>query len=267
MAEMLNLNEAAQYLEISRKLLDSLRKNGLELEAVPVGRRLKISKISLDEWLEKKKRTTIMLDRDDLVKAFKFALKINYSGHPRSDFGSARQRSVEQAVINWTQGALSEIALSKYIMQKYNIEVVLDFEFHPGIIVGQDITAVIKNRVENPPRKRVSIKSGKPNGMYLIVPQNELERPDRTSDFYVFVRIWLPNDFLFRLFRKQPELSDVEIPELEDFPAQIVGYTEKERLRKTDRIPGVEFSGFRYVLETGKLRNSEDDFRDFVESL
>lgn len=269
MGDFLDLNQSAEYLGIKRSLLDSLRKNGKEFDAVKKKNKYFISKVQLDEWLKRKERTTVFLDREDLLTAFKFALRINYAGHTRSDFGSARQRSIEQAVGNWTQGALAEIALSKFIKEKYDIEIRLDFSVHEGFVVGQDIVAVVRNRVENPPNRRISVKSGKPNGMFLIVPQSEVERSERVSDLYVFTRIWLPIDFIFRLFRKQPELRDVtEIPPLDDFQAQVLGYIEKDNLEKVSEIPGIDFSpGYRYVCESGRLRNSEADFMNFCDSL
>ncbi len=269
MTDLLDLNKSSEYLGIKKSLLDRLRKNGMELNFLRHGRKFVINKNDLDEWLQRKQRTTVLLDREDLIKAFKFSLKINYSGHTRSDFGTARQRSVEQAVENWTQGALAEIALSKFMKEKYDIEIKLDFSVHEGFIVGQEIIAVVKNKVENPPRKRISVKSGKPNGMFLIVPQNEIERSERISDLYFFVRIWLPDDFIFRLFRKHPELKDIsEIPPLEDFPAQIIGYIEQQSLKKVSKIPGIDFSpGYRYVCESGILKNSETHFKDFADSL
>lgn len=269
MDELLDLNTASEYLGITRNLLDRYRKNGHEFTAIRVGRKLATPKAELDEWLARKERTAAILNREDLMRAFKFALKINYAGHTRSDFGSARQRTIEQAVSNWTQGALAEIALSKFVKEKFDVEIKLDFSVRENEIVGQDITAVVRNRVENPPRKRISVKSGKPNAMFLIVPPNEFERVLRASDIYVFVRIWLPEDFIFRLFRKQPELSDIsEIPPLDDFSSQIIGFAERDMLRQVNKIPNIDFSpGYRYVCESGRLKNSEDEFKDFVESL
>ncbi len=269
MSDLLDLNDASEYLGITRNLLERLRKNGKEFTVIRSGRKYTIQKQDLDEWLARKERTTVYLNKEDLLRAFKFALRINYAGHTRTDFGTARQRTVEQAVSNWTQGALAEIALSKFIKKKFDVEIKLDFSIYEGIIVGQDIVAVVRNRVENPPGKRISVKSGKQNGMFLIIPQNEIERSERVSDLYVFARIWLPADFIFRLFRKQPELSDIsEIPALEDFPAQVIGYIERENLANVNKIPGIDFSpGFRYVCESGRLKNSETDFKDFVDSL
>ena len=69
---------------------------------------------------------------------------------------------------------MAEIALSKFLKDHYNIEIKLDFTVR-NVVVGQDITEVVRGRVANPPRVRISVKSGKENGMILIVPEPEVE--------------------------------------------------------------------------------------------
>jgi len=264
----LDLDEASEYIGIKRTFLERIIKAGQELDRFREGRKFKVRSEDIDAWKHLKEQRKVNLNKDDFVDALKFAIKINYSGHTRADFGTSRQRSVTQAVENWTQGALAEIALVKFIEQKFNVKLELEFRIFEGTIVGQDIISVTRGRVTNPPRKRVSVKSGKENGMILIVPTNEVERAERVSDFYVFVRIIYPTDFILRLLRDHPDIADIRdnIPEFEEFGAEIVGYCLREELEKRP-VPEAGIAQERYVKPTGKLKNSDADWQTFVDQL
>ncbi|MEK7070882.1 MAG: hypothetical protein AAB966_03685, partial [Patescibacteria group bacterium] len=166
------------------------------------------------------------------------------------------------------QGALAEIAIVKFIKQIFSVELELEFRVFDNFIVGQDIIAVKRHHVSNPPKKRVSVKSGKENGMILIVPIKEVERAERVSDIYVFVRIKYPTDFILRLLREHPDLADIKdkIPEFEPFTAEIVGYCLKDELEKRT-VPEAEIEEERYVKVSGELKNSDADWKTFIDSL
>ena len=266
--ELLDLDEAAEYLNIKRSFLQKIIKNGRELKLAKKGRKNAVEKADIDAWLEMKRQRTVLLNKGDFIKAFKFGLEINYGGHTRADFGTSRQRSITQAVENWTQGALAEIALSKFIEEKFNAKLQLEFRIFKDAIVGQDIVAVTRSRVSNPPKKGVSVKSGKENGMVLIVPTNEIEKEDRASDFYVFVRVIYPTDFILRLLRYHPDLSDLKekIPEIQDFRAEIVGYCMKDELEKR-AVPEAGIKQERYVKPSGELKNRDADWKAFADAL
>lgn len=265
----LDLNEASDYIGIKRTYLEKIIKNGRELEKHRSGRKFVLNKEDIDVWIQRKKDRTVMLGREDFIKAFNFAINVNYSGHTRSDFGSSRQRSTTQAVENWTQGALAEIALEKFIKKKFNVKLELEFRVFTDRIVGQDITAVVRGRVSNPPKKGVSVKSGKLNGMYLIVPVNEVELSARKSDYYVFARIIYSDDFILRLFRDHEDLRAVKdkIPEFKPFEAEIVGYCPVKELEKVEELASAGIDKPKYIKCTGKLKNSDSDWQNFVESL
>jgi len=265
----LDLDKAAEYIGIKRSLLEKLIKNGLELQRHRSGRKFVVNKEDIDAWQQLRTERTVMLDKDDFVKAFRFAIDINYSGHTRADFSSSRQRSTTQAVENWTQGTLAEIALSKFIQQKFGIKLELEFRVFQNQIVGQDIVSVVRGRVANPPKKRISVKSGKSNGMLLIVGLAEVETDSRFSDYYVFVRIIYPDDFILRLFRDHPDLKSVKdkIPAVEPFKAEIIGYCLRSELEKVDTVPSASIDKPRYIKATGKLKNSDSDWKEFVDSL
>ncbi len=264
----LDLIQTAEYIGIKKSFLERIIKNGKELHYFKSGRKHMIKQEEIDVWKRMKEQRKVNLDKSDFIRALKFAIEINYSGHTRSDFGGKRQRSVTQAVENWTQGALAEIALTKFIEQKYAVKLGLEFRVFKDQIVGQDIVSVTKKKVSNPPRKGVSVKSGKENGMVLIVPVAEVERSSRVSDFYVFVRIIYPNDFILRLLRDHPDISDIKnlIPELTSFYGEIAGYCLKEELEKRI-VPEADIDKERYVSVTGNLKNTDADWQLFVDQL
>ncbi len=261
------LDEAAEYIGIRRTELNKIIKNGRELHSQKQGRRLVVDKGQIDAWKALKEKRTFELTRAEFLKAFKFALKINYHGSTRADFGNARQRSITQSVENWTQGALAEVALARFIKDKFGVGLELDFTVR-DVIVGQDIVEVIRGRVSNPPHQRISIKSGKKNGMLLIVPENEVSSNQRVSDYYVFVRILYDNDFILRLLREHPDLSDIEniIPKFGTFKAEIAGYCAKADMEYRT-VPEAGISEFKYVKPTGLLKNSDNDWQIFVNQL
>ncbi|MBU4245885.1 MAG: hypothetical protein ABIF85_00520 [Nanoarchaeota archaeon] len=264
----LDLNNASEYIGIKRALLERIIKDGRELERVKEGRKYVLKSEDIDVWKQRKQQRLVGLDKNDFIKAFKFAIEINYAGHTRADFGTARQRSVTQAVENWTQGALAEIALAKFIKQKFNVDIELEYRIFEDSIVGQDIVSVKRRGVANPPRKRISVKSGKENGMMLIVPVNEVERDERVSDSYVFVRVFYPTDFILRLLRDLPDISDKKdkIPEFSGSKAEIVGYCPKGELEKR-AVPEAGIEEERYVKPSGKMHNSDVDWQRFANEL
>lgn len=267
MAE-LDFDEASERLKMKRSAFEKLIKNGKEISYHKSGRRYVVNENDINIWLSMRNARKVELTKEDFLRALKFALKINYNMHTRSDFGTSRQRPFMQAVENWTQGALAEIALQKFIRDMFNIELQIEFRVFDNAIVGQDIVAVKRNRTINPPRKRISVKSGKDNGMVLIVPVNEIESEARKSDYYVFVRVVFPIDIFARFYRSIPEFEDMLliIPEFQSIKAYIAGYCKKEELEKRD-VPEAGIKEEKYVMNTGSLKNLDNDWRKFVEEI
>ena len=85
---LIKLNDAAERIGIKRALLDTIITNGKELNSQKVGSRYFVDEAELDAWIARERSRTFELQREDFLKAFKFALKINYGGHTRSDFSS-----------------------------------------------------------------------------------------------------------------------------------------------------------------------------------
>lgn len=253
---------------MTKNAFEKLVKNGLEMPFHKDGRKRVIDENDLASFIKMRERRKIELNKTDFLKALKFALEINYQGHTRADFGTRRQRPFMQAVENWTQGALAEIALQKFIKDKFDIELQLEFRVFEDAIVGQDITAVKRGRTINPPRMNVSVKSGKLNGMVLIVPIREVEAVERKSDYYVFVRVVFPTDIFARFYRDSPDFEDIKnkIPEFENVHAYIVGYCKREELEKRT-VPEADIDEERYVKVSGKLKNDDNDWKIFAEDI
>jgi hypothetical protein len=268
MAEI-GFDDAAEELGIKRHLLDRIVKEGKEITYHKHGNSNVVNRTDLDNYKAIKEARKVYLDKNEFLEALKFALKINLQGHTRQDFEKNRQRPFMQAVENWTQGALAELALRKFIVNRYKVELQIEFRVFEDAIVGQDIVGVKRNKVINPPAKKVSVKSGKLNGMVLIVPVKEVENPQRLSDYYAFVRIDFPVDTFVRFYREAPEFADVKemILPFENAVAYIVGYCERaELVKRTVPEAGIT-DELRYVLEAGNLKNSDTDWQIFVNSL
>lgn len=255
---------------LKRNLFDKMIKEGKELKRYKDGRYIVVDEHEFNNWLDLKRKRTVELDKNIFITALKFALRINYAGHTRSDFGTIRQRPFMQAIENWTQGVLAELALQKYIKEKFGVELKIEFEiFDSNIVVGQDIKYVQRGQVVNPPQKNISVKSGKINARFLVVPINEVENPDRVSDVYIFVRIKYPEDLFARLYKDIPELEDLHdtIPFFSDLTGEIVGYCWREELEyRTMPELGIN-NQCRYLKETGLLRNSDNDWQNFVNQI
>ncbi len=262
-------DNVAHELGVTRAFFDRIVKDGKEIPFHRSGARNVVYRTDLDNYETMKESRKVFLGKDVFLKALKFALEINLHGHTRADFGTKRQRPFMQAVENWTQGALAELALQKFIQDKYNLELQVEFRVFDDAIVGQDIVAVKRNKVINPPRKKVSVKSGKTNGMCLLVPTNEVESSQRFSEYYVFVRVDFPVDTFVRFYRDAPEFSDFKdkISPFENAIAYIAGYCERTNLSKRT-VPEIGLADEeRYVQIVGNLKNQDSDWQNFVNDL
>ncbi len=244
----ISFEEGATKAGVKPSLFKNFIKNGKEISYHKVGRRNLVNSEDIDAWLVMRQDRKV-----ELTKA---------------DFGTSRQRTFMGAVENWTQGALAEIALQKFIKRKFSVKLEIEFRVFDGIVVGQDIVAVIRGKTSNPPRIRVSVKSGKENGMVLIVPLNEGDTEARRSDYYVFVRVVFPVDVFARFYRSSPEFADMLniIPDFEPATAYIVGYCKREELERRP-VPEAGIDDEKYCKISGMLLNSDEHWRSFTDMI
>jgi len=180
-------------------------------------------------------------------------------------------------VTNWVKGQLGEVAVKNYIERDFDIEVKLDFEIHKKI-VPQDIIGVRRNRGSfEEPGLNVAIKASKPKSAYLVLSPNEVESEDRRSDVYIFCRPDLADDHLLRITREliieevcrqphYPSYRDI-IPEFGTINCEVAGFCYTEELEVVNEIPGQDFDGERYVMQSGRLNRSREDWEELVERL
>lgn len=269
-------DEAAQYLGIPRKHLENYVRMGHEINRTRVGRRLLFPREELDLWRARKEfRRVEPMSWDEYVRCFKFGVDSWYLYGSTSNYGGPVLRDAGKWVYNFTEGKLGEIALQKFLKRHFNINVVLDFTIRPEIVVGQDITEVIRqvrsSRIANPPRLRASVKATKLKNAWIAVKPNELESPSRTSEVYILSRIGLPLDHIFTAFRDHDLLDGYQdrVPEFQPIEAEVVGFAWKDDLEARgvwEKIPSTGMEN-RYAMRSGELHTSVNEWRDLIDKL
>lgn len=283
---MLDTSEAKSFLGVTEKEFLNYRVNG-ELpfqmgdENGKYRNRYFYAENDLQKWLEQKNRRTIELTKEDYERCFEFAMKMAYSGKPSG--GSIRGvRSEMQTADDFILGILAEHTVKKFLQTKFGKSISLDEEIHPEHITAQDIDKVLDEQTGNwrEPKAGVAIKASKLKNMYLILGGDEYESSSRKSDYYIFVRVGLPSDHLFRILRDHSFFKNVKdfldtkdlpfrkIEALDEVFGWVCGYVLHNELEKVDSIPGQTFDNPpRYVKSVSKLKNSESDWQEFVDNL
>lgn len=208
--------------------------NSLELEG------------SFESWLRNRfECQLIWTDKNDYLKALVRALWLApvFAG---TDFGSSRQRDMAQVWTDTARGFLGEIAVSKFLLNSFDIKTTVDIrrgeltEFLPTDIAN----IKLPDEEWRKPNLNISIKTTKFNGRWLDVPGNQLEH----SDVFILVKIGiLRQHFLAflkaisflrdKLFAGASSLGELdkeeanqlwdEVPEFDPIPAYVAGYLYK----------------------------------------
>jgi hypothetical protein len=208
---------------------------------------------------------------------FEFAIKMVYGGLSLN--GIRGQRTEVQAADDVILGILAEHAIKNLMEKKFKTRIKLDEEVHPEHITPQDFDQIEKNGKFRAPRLGVGIKASKMKNAYLVLGANEVESLKRKSDVYIFARVGLPSDHLFRILRDHSFFGEVrkffetndkfkKIEKLESIPVWICGFAYINELKKVTSIPGQEFNnGHRYARSVGKLHNSDKDWLNLISKL
>ena len=277
-SDRLKKSEAIKFLGLDSKIFENFFRSASEFSPLPRSGKgpFYFSKRELEAWLESYKWRTITLDREDYKLCLDFALAQHFRGYVLSDWGSARQREFGQKITNWIKGQLAEVAVKKFLETEFKVKVELDFDIHESI-VAQDIVSIFENGKKRDPKIKVGIKSSKPKSAYLVLGENEVVLENRKSDVYIFCRPDLPDDHLLRITHEKiiQEVKDQQhfgayekhIPQFQPVTCEIAGFCYLKDLEKVTEIPGQEFSGVRFVRQTGKLRRSENDWKELVSEL
>jgi predicted DNA-binding transcriptional regulator AlpA len=275
----LSKKEAVKYTGLSEKTFDNYFKNALEfpcIKRVGARGRFYFDEEILSKWKEGVIWRTVKLNKDDYALCLDFALAQHFRNYVQSDFGTGRQREFGQKITNWVKGQLGEVAVKKFLKREFDIDVELDFNIRDQIVL-QDITGIKNKGKTRVPKIGVGIKSSKPKSAFLILGANEINIKERRSDIYIYCRPDIPDDHLLRITKEEinkivkgkphyPMYKDL-IPEFTIIPCEVVGWCKYSDLRETNKIPGQDFDGTRFVKESGLLRKSKKDWQELIKQL
>lgn len=277
MDEKLNKRETIEFLNIPEKDFKNYFEFSKEIQGEKIGSRWYFNKKDVSSWKTLKEERTIHLTMGEYETCFEFAMKMVYGGLSLN--GIRGQRTEIQAADDVILGILAEHAVKNFLQNKFKTLIKLDEEVHPEHITPQDFDQIEKDGSFRTPKLGVGIKASKMKNAFLVLGANEVEFPERRSDVYVFARVGLPSDHLFRILRDHSFFGKVrkffdnndsfrKIEKLENIPIWICGFAYIDELEKVTAIPGQEFSnGHRYVKSVGKLHNTDKDWNDLISKL
>jgi hypothetical protein len=217
-------------------------------------------------------------------RCFKFAIEMAYSGLTK--YGKIRgNRSEVQLADDVILGILVEMGLKKFLKKKFDLEITLDMDVHTGVITPQDVIGVIEKGKQRIPALDLGVKGSKYKSCFMVLGKNEYEKKGRKSDAYIFGRVDLPSDHLFRILRnhsffkkarntlekwkkKHPDdRKRKTIDGLKTINVWICGYSWHKELNRRKSIPGQKFEDFRYVKNVKDMHNSDKDWSKLIKNL
>jgi hypothetical protein len=209
-------------------------------------------------WIEWLGWASVVLDEDDYLKAAVYGLSLapKLAG---TDYGTARQRDLGQLWTDVIRGFLGEIAVAKWLKERFGIIAELDYMLGP---LEEFLPSDIKSVAGREPRLKVSIKTTKLSGLWLDVPGAQIEH----SDVFILVRVGVTREHFLAFLKKISVIRDklmkeaVErglvkreeieqiwdsIPEFTAAPAYIAGFLDKTEIQDKlkDRTAVIEADG------------------------
>jgi len=287
MTVILTKQEAINFLGINQKYFENYYKNSGEIKAYK-GKELGngytsnwwyFKKTDLEKWKKMKDSRTVVLSLPEYEKCFEFAIKMAYSFAGSHGTGIRGVRSEVQMADDFILGILAEHAVQKFIKDKFNTKIKLDTEVHHGRIVPQDFDGIMARGKWRNCKIGVAVKSSKMKSCFNIIPPIEYENGRRKSDVYIFVRVGLPSDHLFRILRDHSFFKNVsdfleesdkfrKIKELKNIPMWICGFSYHKEFSKATSVPGLRFdNGYRYVKSVADMHNTDKDWKEFLRLL
>jgi len=270
--------EAIEFLGLSKKEFENYLKNSKEIIGQKIRGRWYFDMDFLNSYKKARSQRIIKLSVLEYERCFEFAIKMVYGGLSLS--GIRGQRSEVQAADDVILGILGEYAVKKFFKKQFDFEVELDNDVHTSYITPQDIIKVrdLKTRNLRIPKLGVGIKASKLKSGFLVLGANEVELANRKSDVYIFTRIGLHSDHLFRILRDHSFFAKVtkflnshddfrKIEPLFNVPIWICGYVYLSELEKVNNIPGQDFDGYRYVKSVADMHNKKEDWEILINSL
>jgi len=279
--EILTKKDAIGFLSIGEKEFSNYFQSGQEFRGFKEGGRWKFNKSELEEWSKLKEERTVELSHGEYEECFEFAIKMVYSGKASHGTGIRGVRSEVQMADDFILGILAEHGVKKFLDEKFGVKIKLDMDVHPGHITPQDFDGIKDGKTFRSVKIGVAVKSSKWKNCWNIIAPIEYENEKRKSDAYLFVRVGLPSDHLFRILRKHSFFKNVKeflenssdfrkIKDLRKIPIWITGFSYHNELDKVTEIPGQIFSGkpnHRYVKRVGEMHNSDEDWKELIKKL
>lgn len=280
----LSKNKAIQYLEIPAKNFDNYTKNSGEIPSIKTNGRFYYNTVDLNIWKKLKEARTVYLNLNEYRECFEFAVKMAYASQTSHGTGIRGVRSEVQMTDDFILGILAEFGVKNLLKSKFNTHIELDMEVHPDHITPQDFHKILVKGETRNPKLGVAVKSSKWKSCFNIIPPIEYENANRKSDVYIFVRVGLPSDHLFRLFRHHEWFTSInefldsndnykKIEEISDIPIWITGFNYHGEFDKVKEIPGQKFSGkedlsdYRFVKAVADMHNSDNDWLNLITKL
>lgn len=196
---------------------------------------------------------SVVLDREDYKSCLKFILKLRYLWRGVTiDFASSGvKRDIGKYIHDHIGGKLAEIAVKKFLKQKFNLDVSLGFEKYESAeyFMRGDIekVATAGGKMVSP-KLKVEIKATKPSSRWWLISDNEFN--SREYDAYILAVIDLPLDHIIRFFKSHLELGDEElenaIPDFGKIGAEIKGIVRRNEFRSNT----IKFNAGDSVFET-----------------
>lgn len=273
----LSKREAIDFLNITEGEFNNYHEASKEINGEKVRGRWSFNKNKLSDWKRLKESRTIDLSVKEYEVCFEFAIKMVYGGLSLN--GIRGQRTEVQAADDVILGILAEHAVKKFLLNIFSVDIALDEAVHPNEITPQDFDKIKEGEIFRQPKLGVGVKASKMKNAFLVLGANEVELTGRKSDVYIFVRVGLPSDHLFRILRDHSFFGEArkffdenpnfkKILKLERIPVWICGFSYINELERVTSIPGQEFSnGHRYIKSVGNLHNSDEDWKEFLSKL
>ncbi len=199
-----------------------------------------------EDWLQNRfVHQLVWMNADDYVRALVRALWLGrtFAG---TDYGTSRQRDMAQTWTDTARGFVGEIAVAKFLKEKYNTDTRTDTT--RGDIsqyLLSDIPEVLDQSINEfrPTNLQVSIKTTKFNGRWLDVPGAQFNH----SDVFILAKIGITRQhflgflnetgFIENLIIKSRDLNELseedaeilknELPVSHLLPVYIAGYIDK----------------------------------------
>src|SRR3989338_1986043 len=195
----------------------------------------------------------VKLTKEDYKECLQFILKLRYLwGGATIDFASSGvKRDIGKYIHDHIGGKLAEIAVKKFLKQKYSLNVELGFEKYTSaedFMLG-DIEKVVKSDgTKISPKLKVEIKATKPSSSWWLISDDEFI--SREYEVYILVVIYLPLDHIIRFFKDSLKLDDKElekaIPDFGTIGAEIKGIVWRDEFKNNT----LKFNAGDSVFET-----------------